>query len=34
VNAKAYFALGLMHEASHFAQIGEIVRQAREARQA
>jgi hypothetical protein len=32
INAKAYFALGLMHEESHLAQIGEIVRQAHAAR--
>jgi hypothetical protein len=33
INAKAYFALGLMHEDSHIAQLREIVRQAKEARQ-
>lgn len=33
INAKAYFALGLLHEDSHLAQIGEIVRQAQAARQ-
>lgn len=32
INAKGYFVLGLMHEESHFAQVRDIVSQARVAR--